>query len=332
MPQKLHIEVERVPHPDAEREATRDADDTDLRSNLRRTGARCETLCAQLREAMRLSDPGSVAFIEEDARGNAVLRSKPIDVADRLQRSLFDDAHSVVLTSATLTTGGSFDHIAGEVGVPEPRLLSVESPFDFGCQALLVVPSDMPAPNDPAYPAAVAAAIGEILELAEGRTLGLFTSYRNLNATYDRVHGNGHRVLRQGDMPRTALVEEFRNDVHSVLLGTESFWAGVDVPGETLSCVIIDRLPFPSPEDPVLDAISERDRQWFRSYSLPRAVIAFKQGFGRLIRSGSDRGVVVVLDCRLVTKPYGRMFTASLPDVPKSRRVENIRRFLGEVG
>jgi len=176
----------------------------------------------------------------------------------------------------------------------------------------------------------LAEAFAEVLDLAEGRTLGLFTSYRNLNATFERVQGNGHRVLRQGDMPRTALVEEFRRDVRSVLLGTESFWAGVDVPGEALSCVVIDRLPFPSPDDPVLDAISERDRQWFRTYSLPRAVIAFKQGFGRLIRSASDRGVVVVLDRRLVTKPYGRIFTASLPDVLKSRRIENVRRFLEE--
>ena len=131
-------------------------------------------------------------------------------------------------------------------------------------------------------------------------------------------------------MPRTALVAEFRRDVRSVLLGTDSFWAGIDVPGEALSCVVIDRLPFPCPDDPVLDAISGRDRHWFRHYSLPRAVIAFKQGFGRLIRRTSDRGVVVVLDRRLVSKPYGRVFTASLPNVLKSRRIEDVRLFLEE--
>ncbi len=129
-------------------------------------------------------------------------------------------------------------------------------------------------------------------------------------------------------MPRTALIEEFRRDVGSVLLGTESFWAGVDVPGESLSCVVIDRLPFPTPDDPVLDAITERDRRWFTNYSVPRAVIAFKQGFGRLIRTVTDRGVVVVLDRRLVTKPYGRLFTDSLPNVLKSRRLDSIRSFL----
>jgi ATP-dependent DNA helicase DinG len=144
------------------------------------------------------------------------------------------------------------------------------------------------------------------------------------------VIGNGHRILRQGDRPRTALVEEFRRDVDSVLLGTESFWAGVDVQGEALSCVVIDRLPFPSPDDPVLDAITERDPRWFTNYSLPRAVIAFKQGFGRLIRSSTDRGVVVVLDQRLVSKYYGKVFVRSLPPVLKSQRIENVQRFLDQ--
>jgi len=176
-------------------------------------------------------------------------------------------------------------------------------------------------------PVAVASTFAEIIDLARGRTLGLFTSYRNLNATYQRVAGNGHRVLKQGDMPRTALIEEFRRDVGSVLLGTESFWAGVDVPGESLSCVVIDRLPFPTPDDPVLDAITQCDSRWFTNYSVPRAVIAFKQGFGRLIRTVTDRGVVVVLDRRLVTKPYGRLFTESLPDVLESRPLDSSRRF-----
>ena len=145
-----------------------------------------------------------------------------------------------------------------------------------------------------------------------------------------KMPGNGHRVLRQGDMPSTALVAVFRKDIRSVLLGTESFWAGVDVPGEALSCVVIDRLPLPSPDDPVLDAISERDRNWFQTYSLPRAIIAFKQGFGRLIRTQTDRGVVVVLDQRLVNKPYGRLFVASLPPVLKSRRIHAVQQFIQE--
>ena len=304
--------------------------DSDERSDLSRAAARSSTLALQIEQAMTLTDEDSVVFISDAPRGGVILCAKPIHVADRLRRLLFDATHSVTLTSATLATGSSFNHLVEEVGIPRPKELVVESPFTFDEQALLIVPSDMPAPNDPEYSSAVAEAVAEILELAGGRTLGLFTSYRNLNAAYDRVAGNGHRVLRQGDMPRTQLVEEFRRDVNSVLLGTESFWAGVDVPGEALSCVIIDRLPFTSPEDPILDAISERDRNWFRNYSLPRAIIAFKQGFGRLIRSTSDRGVVVVLDQRLVTKSYGRLFISSIPDLLKSRQLENVRQFLAE--
>ena len=322
----LHLQEVR----DAYIEAIPEVADVDLRADLKRAAVRCNVLVHQINEAMAVSDPESVSFIEEDIRGTAVLCCKPIQVAKRLKQSFFDETRTVVLTSATLTTGGSFAHIREEIGVPNPREMVVDTPFDYQRQALLVVPEGLRAPNDPAYPAAVAAAFAEILDLADGRTLGLFTSHRNLNATYEQVIGNGHRVLKQGDMPRTALVEEFRHDVDSVLLGTESFWAGVDVPGEALSCVVIDRLPFPSPDDPVLDAISERDRRWFTNYSLPRAVIAFKQGFGRLIRTATDRGVVVVLDPRLVSKPYGRVFTASLPSVLKSRRLENVRHFLEE--
>lgn len=306
------------------------ASDSDARAEIERAHMRATTLAGQIEAAMTLQDEGSVYFIDEGPGGRAVLRSKPIEVNDRLRRVFFEPAHSVVVTSATLSVGGKFDHIAGELGVPEPRGIVAETPFDFEEQALLVVPDGLPAPNDPDFTEAVTEAVARIIELADGRTLGLFTSYRNLNATYDRVAGDGYRVLRQGEMPRTALVAEFRNDVRSVLLGTESFWAGVDVPGEALSCVVIDRLPFASPDDPVLDAVSERDRNWFRSYSLPRAIIAFKQGFGRLIRTCSDRGVVVVLDQRLVTKSYGRLFIASLPSLLKSRRIESVQQFMQE--
>jgi ATP-dependent DNA helicase DinG len=304
------------------------ATDSDERAELRRVLRRAETLAEQIETAMTLADPGAVSFIEEDMKGRALLCAKPIEVASRLRQTLFDATESVTVTSATLSTGGSFDFVARELGVPDPRAIIADTPFRWEEQALLIVPEGMPEPNAPSFPASVASTFAEIIDLARGRTLGLFTSYRNLNATYQRVAGNGHRVLKQGDMPRTALIEEFRRDVGSVLLGTESFWAGVDVPGESLSCVVIDRLPFPTPDDPVLDAITQRDSRWFTNYSVPRAVIAFKQGFGRLIRTVTDRGVVVVLDRRLVTKPYGRLFTDSLPNVLKSRRLDSIRRFL----
>ena len=309
-------------------EAATTTSETDLRAELKHAAVRCYRLATQLQAALTLADPAMVTFLEEDTRKNLVLCAKPISVAERLRQNLFDATDTVIATSATLSTGGSFEHLREELGIPACRELVVDSPFDFLQQALLVVPEDLPEPNDPAFPATVANIFADILELAEGRTLGLFTSYRNLNAVYERIRSCGYRVLRQGDLPRTALVEEFRKDVSSVLLGTESFWTGIDVPGQTLSCVVIDRLPFPSPEDPVLDAISERDRQWFTHYSLPRAVLAFKQGFGRLIRSTADHGVVVVLDRRLISKPYGRVFTASLPPILKSRHLANVRCFL----
>jgi ATP-dependent DNA helicase DinG len=207
--------------------------------------------------------------------------------------------------------------------------LVVGSPFDFATQAILVIPEEMPNPTDKSFPLAVAEAVEKIIVFANGRTLGLFTSYKNLETAWARVIGmDKYRILKQGDRPRTALIEEFRKDIYSVLLGTESFWTGVDVPGEALSCVIIDRLPFQTPDDPVLNAISERNEDWFMSYSVPKAVIAFKQGFGRLIRRTTDKGIVVLLDRRIVTKAYGRKFLSSIPDVRRSKKLDSVKIFL----
>lgn len=304
--------------------------DSDARAELTRAMARAMALVLQLDSAMGLTEEGSVYFLERLPKGGLALASKVVDVSERLRKLFFDATPSVIVTSATLTTGGSFEHAKRELGLRDARELVVESPFDFERQALLIVPEGMPSPQEPVFADAVADVVARIVDLAEGRTLGLFTSYRNMNAAYERLSGCGYRVLRQGDAPRTQLIEAFRKDVRSVLLGTESFWAGVDVPGESLSCVIIDRLPFPPPDDPVLDAVSERDPDWFQDFSLPRAIIAFKQGFGRLIRSQLDRGVVVVLDERLVTKRYGKKFIRSLPYTLKSRRLAHVRHFLAE--
>jgi ATP-dependent DNA helicase DinG len=308
-------------------EAAQDAED---HAAFARAGTRAAALAAALEEAMTLAaEDESAYFVDLDARGRAALCGRPIEVAPRLARSLFARAASVTVTSATLTTAGSFEWVARELGVEAPRQIIAESPFRFDEQALLVVPAAICDPTDADFPRAVAEMVAEVVDRARGRTLGLFTSYRNLNLAYERLARSGHRVLRQGDLPRTALLDEFRQDVRSVLLGTESFWGGVDVPGESLSCVIIDRLPFPTPDDPLLDAICERDPSCFRTQMLPRAVIAFKQGFGRLIRTATDSGVVVVLDRRLVTKAYGRVFLASLPEVPVSRDLASIDERLG---
>jgi len=302
----------------------------DEKTSLIKASGTAGRLSANLERAMTLSDQDMVYFIEDNSESVALV-AKPINVAQILASELFSKTHSVISTSATLAVDGSFSHIVGELGIPDPITSVVGSPFDFQNQAILVIPEDMPAATDKGFPDAVAEAVEKIVILADGRTLGLFTSYKNLETAWAKVVCLGkYKILRQGDKPRTTLVEEFRNDVHSVLLGTESFWTGVDVPGESLSCVVIDRLPFQTPDDPVLNAISERDKDWFMSYSVPKAVIAFKQGFGRLIRKSGDRGVVVLLDRRIVTKPYGRKFLSSIPCVLKSKLLESIRKFLGE--
>lgn len=283
------------------------------------------------------------------APGRVALCARPVDVSGDLRQWIFpltdpetpaDESPATVLTSATLraASGGrvGFDYVAGEVGARSAdggpaRTIALGSPFKYRERALLVLPEGMPDPRDPEFPGAVAEAVGRVVAAAGGRTLALFTSYKNLRLAADHLRngaGCPHRVLVQGEAPRSRLVEAFREDVSSVLLGTASLWEGVDAPGEACSCVVVDRLPFPSPDDPVGDAVAERDRDWFQNWSLPRAVLALKQGFGRLIRSSTDRGVVVVLDRRVVDKSYGRLFLEALPPVARSRRIEDVQWFL----
>ncbi len=286
---------------------------------------------ARLDEALQQSDPEKVYWLDVDPKGRVKLRAKPIDVSELLQAELFGRCSSVSLVSATLTTSGTFDFVRREVGVPEEALeVIADTPFDFESQALLVVPERMPDPRDPGFIDAAADIFRQVLETCDGRTLGLFTSYRNLNAVYERVAGGRHRVLRQGELPRAELTRIFKEDVGSVLLGTESFWTGIDVPGEALTGLVIDKLPFPPPDDPVIDAICERDPRAFDNYLMPLAIIALRQGVGRLIRCKTDLGVVVILDKRIAEKGYGKKFLKSLPPMLSTRRVENIARFLEE--
>jgi len=305
------------------------AQDEEEARRIARRLARGQGLRERIEAVLRFDDENFVYWIEEDDRSRVVLSGKPIDVAPYLREELFGSTESVVVTSATLTTGGTFDFIRDQIGLEGGRELVVESPFDFREQVLLVVPEMACEPNSPSFAGEVGLEFRKILDLVGGRTLGLFTSYRNLHAVHERIAGNGHRILVQGERPRTQLVRDFTEDTASVLIGTTSFWTGIDVPGESLTCLVIDRLPFPTPDDPVMDAICSRDRRWFARHSIPRAVIALRQGFGRLIRSRSDRGVVVIFDKRLVEKPYGKVFQRSLPDSRRTRRLDSIGRFLG---
>lgn len=312
-------------------EARESAVDEDRNEELRIAQRAARRLADRIWMGIGLHEEEKAVYFIETGRSVA-LCSRLINAGPKMKELLFDGYDTVVCMSATLSVNGKFDYVKKETGAKDAKTIAVESPFDFRKQALLVVPSGLPQPNDRDFTDAVAAQVLSAIKLSGGRLLGLFTSYRNLDAVYERVKNCGYRVLRQGDMPRTQLVEEFRKDVASVLLGTESFWAGVDVPGESLSCLVIDRLPFLTPADPVLDAVSERDRNWFGSYSLPRAVISFRQGAGRLIRRVDDRGCIVVLDRRITDKGYGKQFTRSIPSMPWSKDLQHVGKFLGRTG
>lgn len=309
--------------------AARLADDAEAQAS--RIASRAATARKRIDEGIAQADPEKVYWLDVNDKGRAKLGAKPIDVKHLLRAELFDRCPSVTAVSATLTTSGTFDFVRRELGVPDEALeVIADSPFDFESQALLVVPERMPDPREPDFVDAAADVFREVLRACDGRTLGLFTSYKNLNGVYERLAGTRHRLLRQGDLPRAELTRIFKEDVSSVLLGTESFWTGIDVSGEALTGLVIDKLPFPHPDDPVIDAICERDPRAFDNYLVPLAVIALRQGIGRLIRSKTDIGVAVILDPRIAEKRYGQKFLTSLPPMLATRRTENIARFLQE--
>jgi len=299
----------------------------------RRRHQRVEGACGRIRHDLlsiiQLSDPNLVCWIEVSDKGYVKLVGRPLDVSDILRHSLFENTESVALVSATLATNGNFDFIKSEIGLDDANEVIVDSPFDFKRQALFVVPAGICHPRKDEFADGVAMGFRRVIDSVGGRTLGLFTSYRVLDHVHAAVSGNGHRILRQGEMPNVKLVEEFKKDTSSVLLGTESFWQGVDVPGESLSCLVIDKLPFPSPSDPIVDAIMKANpKTSFFKYFIPKAIIALKQGFGRLIRSKSDIGVAVIFDPRIVEMGYGRKFINSLPPMYRTRDLNNVAAFL----
>jgi ATP-dependent DNA helicase DinG len=269
-----------------------------------------------------------------EARGRGVfLRASPIDVARELRSRLYGGVDTVVFTSATLAAESRFDFFARRMGlyddegvpVAEVRTLAVASPFDFEKQAALYLPTHLPDPAAPGFIEAVAEEIIRLCEVSGGRAFALFTSLRNLERAYELAKNRlPYQVLKQGERPKQQLLEAFR-ELPSVLFAAHSFWEGVDVPGEALSLLIIDRLPFASPGDPLVAArirqLEARGEEAFETYQLPQATLALRQGFGRLIRTQSDRGAVAMLDRRIVTKPYGRAFLESLPP---AKRVEDL--------
>lgn len=266
---------------------------------------------------------------------NCCLHLTPIDVAKAMEGMLWKRMRSIIMTSATLSNSGGFSYIKSRLGVPDDAdQLVLGSPFDFMEQALLYVPKDFDFPSERTeYADAVADRIEELVTISGGRAFLLFTSYRMLNTVYEKLEERlPFKLLKQGEMSNERIIQEFRNSDDACLFGVHSFWEGVDVKGEKLSCVVIDKLPFATPDSPInkarCDAITSEGGDWFRQYAIPQAQIRLKQGFGRLVRTKTDRGVVAILDSRIVKKSYGKEFLRYLPRCKGTHNLERVEKFL----
>jgi ATP-dependent DNA helicase DinG len=313
-----------------------------LEAEIASLAAKPEELLNIARRAMELR--GELKFLFESSEGNYVywferrnkgtfVAATPIDVSALLREHLFEPFETIILTSATLAVEGRFQYLKQRLGVDLASERVLPSEFDFGDQALFYVPATLPDVRDAAFPERAAQEITKLLEISEGRAFCLFTSYAQMNDLYERVRTRVRfPLLIQGSAPRSALLEKFRTTENPVLFATSSFWQGVDVRGEQLSCVIVDKLPFAVPSDPIVAArvksLQEDGRNAFAEYQVPEAVLALKQGFGRLIRSRTDRGVLAILDNRIQRMQYGKIFMESLPAYATTRDIAAVERFM----
>jgi ATP-dependent DNA helicase DinG len=310
-------------------------DDESVASLVQRTGQ----LFSELRFLVESASDSAVFWIERRLAGNGkalntFIQATPIDVSEILEASVFETYDTAILTSATLAVQKGFVHIRKALGIAQAEEIIVPSLFDYPKQSILYVPKDIPDPRDSGFFESAKCHIAEVLRICQGRAFCLFTSYEMMQKMHLALKDVlPYPLLLHGTMTRNELLSQFRNTPHAVLFGTSSFWQGIDVQGEQLSCVIIDRLPFGVPSDPILQArvkkIENAGGSGFFDYQVPEAAIALKQGFGRLIRSTTDRGVLVMLDRRLQHQNYGNIFVESLPPYRITNEISDVQRFMG---
>jgi len=305
---------------------------TDKPEELVRMARRSFELRQELMFLFESNEKNFVYWYERRNKG-VFLTATPIDVSQILRERLFEQFDTVILTSATLTVGGRFDYVRQRFGLDHAKERKLPPEFDYPSQALLYLPRKMPDVRDPGFSSKAADEIVQLLDHSQGRAFCLFTSYTQMKDLYERVRQRvSFPLLLQGTAPRSALLERFKNTEGAVLFATASFWQGVDVPGEQLSCVIVDRLPFAVPSDPVVaarvEALQDEGRNAFAEFQVPQAVLSLKQGFGRLIRTKTDRGVLALLDTRIQRMPYGKIFLESLPRYRVTYELTDVARFL----
>jgi len=292
---------------------------------------RLERYLAGLEEIFDTDDPGNVYWFDRSRRGTSI-HVNPINVAPVLRKAVFSKTDSTILTSATLTTEGNFTYLRKRLGVPEPEELIVPGEFDYAKQALLYVPRALPDPRAPERFPRLLEEVSTILLATQGSAFVLCTSYQQMTQLYETLGETlQFPVMCQGGKPKSQLLEDFRGTPNAVLFATSSFWQGVDVQGDALKAVIIDKLPFQVPTEPVvaarLNQLQREKKNPFMEYSVPAAIISLRQGLGRLIRSREDRGILAILDSRLWTRAYGKQFFRSLPNCPITDNIEDLRNF-----
>lgn len=295
----------------------------DVGDTVERLHERCTELRNELSTVMS-QRVKSLVYLAERRKKGVILEGLPLDVADLFRDKVLTLPGPKIFTSATLTAGGSFDFFLSRLGMSADRKLSTLSlghVFDYANNALVYIPDRLPVPNHPDFVEGVCTIVDYLVRTTEGRAFVLFTSYRNLDLVYEAMQEDfPYPLLKQGEAPKGELLDRFRKNVSSVLFATHSFWEGVDVQGESLSLVIIDKLPFANPSDPLTKArmalLDDQGQDSFRDYSIPSAAISLRQGFGRLIRSKRDQGIVAILDSRIASRRYGKIFLNSLPPAP----------------